>query len=246
MEELIALLHAYGRFLELEDHIPYWEDQCAELRIRIRELQLNRNCRQTDLDNLENPNFFQRLFGRAEEKKEKIGKQLREITAAYNAATWELKDLERKISEGKQEREALSGSREAYEKGKRAAALSVIQENQLVMEEIAAFTPVAIATVDRIVDALEEARPWMQQDAVRKGVGPENRKLQCLSRAEQSAQRLCSILAMMPEGVAPVGSYLRSPSHYIVGVTSEYGQLDRLNLAISQVQETGNQLRMLQ
>lgn len=246
MEKLMKLLQNYGRFLELEDNIPYWEAQRPELRERIRELKLNRDGKQIELGKLENPNFFHRLFGRLEDKKDKLAHQYREATVACTAAEWELKALEDKIGNGKQELEELRGSREAYEQAKRECQLTTIQESQLVMEELAAFTPAAIAAADRVLEALEDARFWMQEDALCKGVSPNNRKMEFLSKAEENARRLCEILSIMPEGVASVGSYLRNPDGYIDAVTSEYRKLDRLNNAVNQVQETRNQLSMLQ
>lgn len=246
MEALTVKLKACGRYLELEAGIPNWEAQRPELLEKIRNLELNRNCKQIDLDALENPNFFQRLLGRAEEKKEKLHIQLREITAALNAAQWELKDLNARIAAGKQELETLAGSREAYARAKQETVLTSIQEGQLMMEELAAFTPAALAAAERIIDALDSARIWMQEDARYKGVRPGNRKLEFLALAEENASRLLELLSLMPEGCAQVGSYLRAPGSYITGVTSEFKQLDRLNNAISQVVETRNQLRMLQ
>lgn len=246
MEALTRLLNNYGRFLELEDSVPYWEAQKPELLARIRELKLNRDGKEIDLSNWEAPNFFQRLLGRVEEKKERLYKQLREATAAHEAAKQELDALEKKIAAGKRELESLTGSREAYEQAKGEAVLTTAQESQLMMQELAAFTPVALAAAERILEALEDARFWMQKDAVSRGVRPENRKMEFLSRAEENAQRLCSILSIMPEGCANIGSYLKSPKAYIYSVSSEFGQLDRLNLAVDQVRETRNQLRMLQ
>lgn len=246
MEELMKLLQNYGRFLALEDNIPYWEAQRSELRERIRELKWNRDGKQIELTNPENPNFFRRLFGRVEEKKDKLAHQLREVTAACTAAEWELKALEDKIGKGKQELEALRGVREAYEQAKRETKLTTIQESQLVMEELAAFTPAAIAAADRVLEALEDARFWVQEDARRRGVSPDNRKLEFLSKAEENAQRLCEIITIMPEGVASVGGYLQNPGSYIDAVTSEFGKLDRLDNAVNQVRETRNQLSMLQ
>lgn len=246
MEKLVKLLKDYGRFLELEDSIPYWSQQLPELKMRIRELRLNRDLKECDLKQLEDPNFFRRLFGRTEEKKEKLGTQLREITAALQAAQWELKSLEEKIASGKQELETLRSCRKIYAQAKQETALTSLQEGQLVMEEIAAFTPAALAAADRVLEALEDARYWMQQDALRKNVLPDNRKLEFLGIAGESALRLRDILSVMPEGCGSIGSYLRNPEIYIDEVTSEYKKLDRLNSAIDQVRETRNQLRMLQ
>lgn len=245
MKDLRKHLHDYGRYLELEDCIPDWESQLPELRSRIRELQWNRDGKQSDLNALENPGFFQRLLGRVEEKKERLHKQLRESTAAHTAATQELAALEKRIAAGKAELASLSGSREAYERARQAAELTAMEESQLIMEQIAAFTPAALAAADRILDALAEARSWMQQDALRRGVSQENRKLEFLAKAQENVERLCSILQTMPEGIAQVGSYLQSPGSYITCVTSEFKQLDRLNLAMEQVQTVRNQLSNL-
>ena len=246
MEELRMRLQEYGRFLELEDSIPYWEAQLPDLRAKIQELTINLKSKQTALSAMDNPNFFQRLLGRSEDKKEKLSRQVREVTAALSAAQWEQKDLEEKIHTAKLELEALTESRETYEQTRQNAVLTTMQESQLMMEELAAFLPAAMAATQRVTENLESARFWMQKDAVSRSVSQANRKLECLANAQASAVRLRRILEMMPEGVAAIGGYLRNPEGYITGVTSEYDQLDRLNLAICQVQETRNQLRMLQ
>ena len=81
MDELLKKMKDYSRFLELEDNIPYWESQIPELEDRIEELKWNRQQKELEMLQLKEPNFFQRLFGRAEEKKELLAKQIREITA---------------------------------------------------------------------------------------------------------------------------------------------------------------------
>lgn len=245
VEELIAKLNAYSRFLELEDSLPYWEGQRPERKTRIEELNWNRQQKELALAALENPNFFQKLLGRTEEKKERLSSQLREVMAAWTAAKWELEGLEKQITAGRQELETLRGSREAYEKAKMEAVPDPALESRLMMEEITAFAPAAMTTAGRVLEALEDARFWMQQDAVRKGVSHDNRKMEHLSAAEDGARRLAGILSVLPEGVAAVGSYLQDPHSYIYGVSSEFGQLDRLNRAQEQIRTVRNQLRIL-
>lgn len=246
MDKILACLHQYGRFLELEDALPHWEQQRCDQKTRLDELRLNQAQKKWDLEHLETPGFFQRLLGKTEEKKEKLTKQLREVTSALNAAQWELEALDKQIESGRQELEALVGSREAYARAKREASLTSVQESQLMMEEIAAFTPAALAAADRVIEALEEARPWMQTDVRYTGVYSGNRKMEFLALAAENARRLVEILSAMPEGCANVGNYLRSPEHYVDAATMEYAKLDRLNSAMDQVRETRNQLRMLQ
>ncbi len=245
MEALLTKLRAYSRQLELEDNIPYWESQIPELQSRLRELEQNRRQKQIDLDWMEEPNLFQRLFGRFEDKKEKLTKQLQEIRAAHTAVCWELESLEKKITEGKRELEALAGSRGAYEAAKAEMLFSPAQESCLMMEELSAFAPVALETAWRALEALEAARPWMQKDALTTRVGEDNRKMECLYNAQAYTRRLRQILSVLPEGTANVGSSFEDLYAYICGVTSEFKQLDRLNSAIEQVRTVRNQLKLL-
>lgn len=245
MDELLLKLRAYSRFLELEDNIPYWESQKPELKARLSEMRWNLQQKELELLQLQNPNVFQRLFGKTEEKKEKLSRQIRQTTAARTALQWDLESLEKKIRLGVEELETLADSRMAYETAKSAMVFTVSQESRLMMEEISAFAPAAMETAGRILESLENARPWMQQDALSKGVGQDNRKMEHLSNAQAAAERLRGILSVLPEGAATIGSYLNAPHAYIYGVSSEFKQLDRLNLAIEQVQGVCNQLRLL-
>lgn len=246
MEDLIKKLGDYARYLALEDSIPYWQQQRSDLKVRLGELRLSRDRKQWELDHLENPGFFQRLLGKAEEKKEKLTRQVSQVKAALNAARWELETLDKKLEEAMREKETLCGSREAYALAKQEAVLTTMEESQLMMQEIAAFVPAAITAADRVLEALEDARPWMQQDVRYTGVSAANRKLECLTLAAENARRLVSILETMPQGCADVGGYLQSPEGYVDAVTMEYAKLDRLNSAIGQVRQTRNQLGMLQ
>ena len=245
MEDLIQKLRAYSRFLELEDSIPYWESQIPELKARLSEMKWNQQQKEIELLNLQEPNFFQRLFGKAEEKKERISKQIRELTSAKTAAQWERESLEKQIQAGKGALALLADSWKNYEAAKRDAVLSSAQESRRMMEEITAFAPAPLETAWHVLEALEDARPWMQKDALTTRVGQGNRKMACLSKAEAAASRLLEILTVMPEGAAAIGSYLRQPHDYIYGVTSEYKQLDRLEQAQEQIRTIRTQLKQL-
>ena len=85
----------------------------------------------------------------------------------------------------------------------------------------------------------------MRRDAMSTGVGEGNRRMECLGKAETAARRLLELLEVLPEGVATIGSYLQAPSAYICGVTSEFKQLDRLELAQEQIRTIRNQLKQL-
>lgn len=245
MEQLLNKMKDYSRQLELEDSIPYWESQIPEMRDRLEEMEWNLKQREVEMLSLQEPNVFQRIFGRAEEKKEKISKQIREITSARMALQWDLEAMEKKITAGKWELETLSGSREAYKAERLEKVLSPAEESCLMMEQITIFAPVALETAWHVLEALEEARPWMRRDAMTDRVGPGNRRMECLEKAECAAQRLLEVLSVLPEGTATIGTYLRGPQAYICGVTSEFKQLDRLELAQEQIRTIRNQLKLL-
>ena len=135
MDELLKKLKDYSRFLELEDSIPYWECQIPELKARLEEMKWNLQQKELELLQIKNPNFFQRMFGRAEEKQEILSKQIREINSARTAAQWDLEALEQKIRSGEQELEILSGCREAYQTVRAGTILTTAQETPSTLQE---------------------------------------------------------------------------------------------------------------
>ena len=234
MESLLRKLDSFSRQLELEDNLPYWEGQKAELQARISELKENKRKKERELGLLKEPNLFHKLLGKAEEKKGRFRKQIEEITAAQTAACWELESIIEKIESGEQELANLAGSRAAYEEAKTNVVLTPAQESRIMMAEITAFAPAALRTAERLLDNLENARFWIQKEK-------DNRDAACLQDVESAANRLGDILSVLPEGVATIGSYLQSPVEYISGDDS----WNRLHQAQEQVRNVRNQLRLL-
>lgn len=242
MEELLKKLRDYSRFLELEDGIPYWESLLPELEDRIEELKWNKQQKELEMLQLKEPNFFQRLLGRAEEKKELLRKQIRQITAAHSAAAWELEDLKQKLQEGKRELATLADSRKVYEDALADSVLTPGQESRLLMEQITAFAPLALETAWRALTALEDARPWMRSNRV---MVDGSRKMELLYRAQDYSRRLLKILAALPEGAADPCTRLENLYDYICGATSEYKQQDRLETVQIELRTLRNQLKLL-
>ena len=232
MEALLRKLDSFSRQLELEDNLPHWEGQKAELQARISELKENKRKKERELGLLKEPNLFHKLLGKSEEKRGRFRKQIEEITAAQTAACWELESIIEKIESGEQELANLAGSRAAYEEAKNNVVLTPAQESRIMMAEITAFAPAALRTAERLLDNLENARFWIQK---------ENRDVTCLQDVESAANRLGDILSVLPEGVATIGSYLQSPVEYISGDDS----WNRLHQAQEQIRNVSNQLRLL-
>ena len=245
MDILLGKLHAYSRFLELEDSIPYWESQIPELENRIEEMQYNKQQKELEMLQLKNPNFFQRVFGKAEAKKETLALKIREIQSAHMAATWDLEGLQKKIEAGKQELEDLTGSEEAYKDALAESVLSSAQESRLLMEQITAFAPLALETAWHVLQTLEDARPWMRRDAQTTRAIHGSRRMELLYRAQDQSQLLLKILAALPEGCADPCTRLENVYDYICGATSEFKQLDRLETIQIQLRTLRNQLKLL-
>lgn len=242
MEDLIKNLRAYGRFLELEDSIPFWESQIPELQARLEEMKWNHQQKEMELLNLQEPNFVQRIFGKAEEKKERISKQIREITAAKTAAQWELEGLEKQIAAGREELALLADSRKNYEAARSGAALSAAQESRLLMEQITAFAPLALETAWRALTVLEDARPWIRSN---RAMVEGGRKMELLYRAQDHSRRLLKILAALPEGAVAPCARLEYLYDDICGATSEYRQQNRLEDVQIELRTLRNQLKLL-
>ena len=66
MDTLLEKLKDYSRFLELQDRFPCWESERQEKQMRLTELQRNLQQKQLQLDSLQAPAFFEKLFGKAD------------------------------------------------------------------------------------------------------------------------------------------------------------------------------------
>jgi len=111
------------------------------------------------------------------------------------------------------------------------------QESQLIMEEIAAFAPLALKAAERTLQPLKDAQLL--------GTGVTQVKTEMLNQAERNARRLRELLSVMPEGCADIGGFLQNPNGFLYATASAFGHQNRLNLAVAQIQTVVNQLRAI-
>lgn len=227
MENQIA--KSYGRYLYLEGQVPELEEQIGNVTEQVNVWKYDMNWRQTEVMRLENPGFLDRMLGRAERKKEKAVSELRESRATYEIAKRKQEELEFQLKQVKEEMESLAGSREEYAQAG-------------CPKEVAAFLPAAFAAAERCIGALNNMLPHARRDAVTDRVRPGNRKMEFMQKAAENARVLTQVLGLMPEGIAELGSYFEYPEHYITAVTSEYKQLDRVEMAMNQVKAVRSKL----
>lgn len=238
MEPVLKELNNYSRWLRLEADIPALEDALAEAADLRIEAGGSVRVAQWELERLENPGFFQRLKGGLEERREEVYRQYRFAQAQYQKVQEEA-DLRRKeVEVARAEFAALSGSWQAYLREKAETDREIPGKAELL-------TGICLGLISDCLEALEQARPWMQADVRYTYVREDNRKLEFLGIAEERAGRIKAILEQLPEEVVEIPAYLRSPQGFVTCVTMEFKQLDRLNLAIDQVRSVRTRLREL-
>lgn len=230
-------LKNYSRWLTLEASLPRLEEALAEAKALRIDAGSQVRVAQWELDRLERPGFFQRLKGDIEDKKAEAYREFRAAQVKYQNAQAEVELRTRELEDSRAELAALSGSWDAFLREKGNADLAD-EERQLL-------AGIGIGLANDCLDALEQARPWMQMDVRYTYVREDNRKLEFLGIARERAGRILAILEQLPEGSVEISQYLRSPDGFILGVTMEYKQLDRLNLAIDQIRGVRRQLKEL-
>lgn len=111
----------------------------------------------------------------------------------------------------------------------------------------------AARAAEKNLSALSSARDWARKDAVVDGWNRvERNKQDFLTEADAQAQLLLeemtdlqAKLAQMgidPEPHITIGAYLKAPTAYIVGVVSDFAQLDQINKAMKQVEDLQKQI----
>ena len=220
----------YGRYLLLEGKIRELEEMIGDVAEQVKVWEYDMNWRQIEVMRLEDPGFLDRLLGTAQRKKDKAVSEFRESKATYEIAKRKQEELEFTLQQMKEELASLAGCREEYEK-------------EGSPKEVAAFLPAALEAAERCLEALNSMLPHARRDANFDRVLPGNRKMEFMQKAAEYAQTLTRILALMPEGTAEPGRYLRYPEGYITEVTSEYRQLDRVEMAMNQVKAVRSKLR---
>ena len=238
MEQVLQQLKNYSRWLQLEAEIPCLESALAEARALRIEAGGSVRVAQWELERLENPGFFQRLKGDLEERREEYRKEYRRAKILYQTAQEEVDARAKELEEARQTFLELSGSWEGYLQEK-------ARFGEGVEGEVKLLAGIGIGLSKDCQEALEEARPWMRVDVMRRGVGYDNRKLEFLGIAREKAGRLLALLEQLPEGMVEIPAYLRNPDGYILGYAMEFKQLDQVNLAIERVRDLRSRLREL-
>lgn len=229
-----ALFRDLERLVAAENLRPGLEAECKKLKERLPTLQLEVARTKHDVYALEKPSLFTRLLGKVDKKKEKAWTAYRAAVTARDRILLEYKEKQTVLDTLNQEIQSLLPARECYANGKGSFPLELEQHLACVS---------GISAANRILSYLNDARKWMRRDAVLTGVSEGNRKMELLGLAEDAVPLLQEAVATFPEDNLTVGSYIRQPEWYITEPTSEFKQLDRLNMAVEQVRVLRDELK---
>lgn len=238
MEQVLKALKNYSRALQLEADLPRLEDALAEAKALRIDAAGRVRLAQWEMERLEKPGFLQRLKGGLEERKEEVYREQRAAELHLQCAREEVDLREKELMEAREAFDDLSGSWEIYLREKARFAGAAEGETEIL-------AAIGIGLANDCLEALEEARPWMRADVLRRGVAYDNRKLEFLGIAREKAGRILAVVEQLPEGMVEIPGYLRSPDGFILGYTMEFKQLDQVNLAIEQVRNLRSRLREL-
>lgn len=247
MKLLLELMNRTARFMELELQLPLLNEQLVILKETVADRKQERDWAILEAKNWENPDFFQRLFGRVAEKQEKAQAEARTAAAAYETARQELEALEHTLSAQQKEHDALAGSKDAYHRERQTFLSTAAEEERLQLQQaqIEAFRPVAITCLRLIRKDLNRSHAWMQKNERPRYSGYETRQMEYWHLADRHADILQSLLPCFPENSITLGASMTCPSEYIRSASMNLAQLDRLNIAVEQSLRVQEQIEQL-
>ena len=245
MDNVLKCLNAYVRQRELEKIIPELDRNLREGKSRLREAQLTLAQAQWELRKAEKGGFFQKLLGNQEEKIEKAHREYREAQTAEQKEKQSVQEAANALEKATQENAELTGSWETFLAEKQRYLAQGGDREAFAEMTTSVLAEQAVAEIGECLADLEEALPWMRADVRTTRISPDNRKLEFLGYAREHASITLTLLQQLPEGSVDIPGYLRNPDGFIMGVAMAYKQLDRMELAQTQLRELRNQLRQL-
>ncbi len=232
------ILKNYGRYLLLQSQLPDLEREKEDARRIALAAEREKSQRKVKWECLKDPDFFQRLLGKVEEKKEAAYRVYQEADTAWKkacqaseaaACAWEKVNVEL---------DTLAQAEKQYTMLEKTEEVKV-----LAME---AFRPAAQYNLRCVLDALEQTLEWERGELGTMGNSPEHgtKLLKRLAAAKESAEKLRYILAQFPEPDSWVCDYLRNPDGFIHdGIIMKFSPRDRIRTAIGQVEQLKTRLQ---
>lgn len=272
--QLNTLRDQISRKTQLEDLTAQWRGQLLELSQQTQTLHAEMLSEQNDVHKLEAGGIgtvIHKLTGRMEEKLDKERQEAQTASNAYQASASDLEQLQTKLTEAETELENLQDCQSQYiqlmleqiqqlesmvENPENAGQLEVLkiqlqlQRRRKSLREALLESSEAARAAGKNLDYLKNLKesPELHFDK------PENED--SLQKSEDLAHLLLeeltdlqAKLAQMgidPEPHISVGQYLKAPTAYIAGRSSEFTQLDQINKAIVQLVDLNDQIAAIE
>lgn len=252
-----------SRYLDLELLIPELQTQAALLRPQVLALQQIRDAEQQDVDRLESGGIgavFHKLTGTMDQKLEKERQEANEAVRNYTSAAGELAALEAELEQSKHEFSSLCDAiphylqamedriraLEAQSEGAPShhSLLIQLEKRRRSLREAQLYCRYAQMTASQTIRALDDARS-PGAEASQPDLTVSNALAARLLEHLTDLQAKLAQMGIDPEPHLHAAGYLRSPSAYIVGGTSQWSCLERIGQAIEQLNDTQSQLQAL-
>lgn len=243
---------------------------------RCKALEKTMHSEQADVDRLEGRSLaaaFYQLLGKIDQKLDEERQQAYAARVKYDAAARELSSIEIDLSAVQSRAQALEGCEQRYQQAleerisalkteKSEAAQQLLEsdakieawkaERQELKEAVAAGKK-ALATVEEILEHLEEAEGYGYWDVFSNGVIPDLMKHSELDDAQEKIEQLQIELHRFKTELADVeiqadiqvtvNGFLKFADFFFDGLFADWAVVDRIETAQKQVEGTKKQIK---
>jgi len=187
--------------------------------------------------------FLDKLSGKWEDKRETLTREAAAADTQLRNLQRELETAEGKLAQLDAEWEALANLGDPVE---RAKELDSAEQEVIVQKAAAVCVSRLLPLLETAGKALEEAQEWARPNN-RIDTAPGYTKGILLAQAETCARECAVSLRRICEcGILlDIHPYFENPSGYIHGVASQFGELDRINRALTAIRSTQAQAKEL-
>lgn len=271
LENIEALRSQIKEKMDLEDQIPQLEEEKQVLTQQVAQLREIKDNEQMDVDKLESGKLapmLYKLMGSMDEKMDKERQEAQDARDNFDSAAAQLDRLEQELA-SKQAR--LSEIQDCENQYLELMDQQIQElESQTTEEDASAAKLLQSARVDRSLrDALlhaqravhlslktshhlQQARLLVRDDS---DSSSSSEPPKSLASAQYYAEILAEELTILQAKLARMGidpephltlcDYLKAPAAFIVGTASGASQLDRINIALDQLDSLRQQLRRI-
>jgi len=274
-EELKELQMQAAMKNRLETILKELRAQKSTLESRVEELSWQKEQEQLDVDRLERrslANYFYQVIGKMDDKLSKEKQEAYEATVKYDAASYELQEIERELREKELEYGRIRRSNERYQEvlkeKQEAVKMSECPEASEILRLEAQITSLEVQAkelgeaisagqnaeriANEIMNSLSSAESWGTWDILGGGIIADAVKHSHLDEAQVKVERLQEALRRFKTELADVeiiadmhvniDGFLRFADYFFDGLFADWSVLNRISESQEQVSRVKNQI----